>query len=172
MPELLATQQLKGSSQHCLKAGQGIDEVTLGLRAKLPSRQERVKLTQKATSPAKEEYKVGEQRNVGAFRKVEERYRGYDVVDIDHDKIGSVDATYVNETNQREYIAVSGGLSSLLPGTANSHLIPMDVCTVDNNRRIIEVSLQKDVVENSPSLSGSTELTPEYEEQVRSYYRL
>jgi hypothetical protein len=115
---------------------------------------------------------VGEQRNVGAFRKVEERYSGYDVVDIDHDKIGSVNATYVNETNQQEYIAVSGGLSSLLPGTANSNLIPMDVCTVDNNQRIIEVSLQKDIVENSPSLSGTTELTPEYEEQVRSYYRL
>jgi hypothetical protein len=56
-----------------------------------------------------------------------------DVYDIDQDKIGSVDATYVNESNQREYIAVSGGLSSLLPGTSWSHLIPADLCTINNN---------------------------------------
>ncbi len=45
----------------------------------------------------------------GMFRKFTERYSGYAVYDLDGDKIGSVDATYVNEANQREYVAVSGG---------------------------------------------------------------
>ena len=115
---------------------------------------------------------MGGARDAGELRKVEQRYDGYDVLDIDQDKIGSVDATYVNETNQREYIAVSGGLASLVPGTSGSHLIPVDLCTINNNQRRIEVSTQKDAVKNSPSLSGNTDLTPEYEEQVRSYYRL
>ncbi len=52
---------------------------------------------------------MGGARDAGELRKVEQRYDGYDVVDIDQDKIGSVDATYVNESNQREYIAVSAG---------------------------------------------------------------
>ncbi len=108
--------------------------------------------------------------NAGVLRKVQERYDGYDVLDIDGDKIGSVDATYVNEDNQREYLAVSGGLSSLIPGTSGSNLIPLDLCTVDNNQGVVEVSTQKDAVKNSPSLKGTSDLTPEYEAQVRSYY--
>ena len=115
---------------------------------------------------------MGPGRSAGQFRKLEDRYEGYTVYDLDGDKIGSVDATFVNESNQREYIAVSGGLSGLIPGTAGSNLIPIDICTVDNNQRTIEVSTQKDAVKNSPSLGGNTELTPEYEAQVRNYYRL
>ncbi len=115
---------------------------------------------------------MGEARNAGLLRKVEERYEGYDVQDVDGDKIGSVDATYVNEDNQREYLAVSGGLSSLIPGTSGSNLIPIEICTVDNNQRVIEVSTQKDAVKNSPSLKGASDLTPEYEAQVRGYYGL
>lgn len=115
---------------------------------------------------------MGGARDAGQLRKVEERYKGYDVYDLDQDKIGSVDATYVDESSQREYIAVSGGLSSLVPGTSGSHLIPMDLCKIDNNQSNIEVSTQKDAVKNSPSLSSNTDLTPEYAAQVRSYYRL
>ena len=115
---------------------------------------------------------MGGARDAGQLRKVEQRYDGYEVYDIDHDKIGSVDATYVDESSQREYIAVSGGLSSLIPGTSGSHLIPADLCTIDNNQRSIEISTQKDTVKNSPSLSGNTDLTPEYAAQVRSYYKL
>ena len=115
---------------------------------------------------------MGEQRDAGQLRKVEERYEGYDVFDADHEKIGSVNATYVNESTQREYIVVSGGLSSLIPGSSGSYLIPADLCTIDNNQRNIEASTTEDAVKNSPSLSSNTDLTPEYEQEVRKYYRL
>ena len=115
---------------------------------------------------------MGEARDAGLLRKVEERYSGYDVQDLDGDKVGSVDAAYVNEDNQQEYIAVSGGVSSLLPGTSGSYIIPVDICTVDNNQGVIQVDAQKDAVKNSPSLQGGSDLTPEYAAQVRSYYGL
>jgi hypothetical protein len=83
-----------------------------------------------------------------------------------------VDATYVNESSQREYIVVSGGLSSLIPGSSGSYLIPVDLCTIDNTQRNIEASTTEDAVKNSPSLSSNTDLTPEYEQEVRKYYRL
>jgi hypothetical protein len=54
---------------------------------------------------------------------VEDRYNRYDVVDLDGDKIGTVDHTYVSESDQREYVAVSRGLTGLLPGTGSS-IIP------------------------------------------------
>lgn len=46
---------------------------------------------------------------VGEFRELKERHENYTVYDMDGDKIGTVDTTYVNEANQREYVAVSGG---------------------------------------------------------------
>lgn len=110
-------------------------------------------------------------KSSGGFRKVEDRYAGYDVVDLDGSKVGTVDHTFVDEGNQREYIAVKRGLAGLLPGTGSS-IIPMDVCAADNTSRTIRVNAGEDVIKNSPSLSGSQEMTPEYEGQVRTYYRL
>ena len=110
-------------------------------------------------------------RDPGSFRQVEGRYDGYSVVDADGDKIGTVDTTYVNEAGQREYIAVRRGLAGLIPGTGSS-IIPMDIWAVDNTSRTVRVSTHKDTVKNSPPLSTNQQLTPEYEGQVRSYYRL
>ena len=107
----------------------------------------------------------------GSFRKLQDRYAGYDVTDADGDKIGTVDTTYVNEVDQREYVAVSGGLTGLIP-RARSSVILLGICTVVNNRRAIQASTHKDTVKNSPSLSTSQEITPGYEAQVRNYYRL
>ncbi len=114
---------------------------------------------------------MSETRGSGSFRKVADRYDGYTVVDADGDKIGTVDTTYVNEATQSEYVAVRRGLVGLIPGTGSS-IIPMDICAVDNTSRTIQASTHQDAVKNSPSLSTSQEMTPEYEGQVRSYYRL
>lgn len=110
-------------------------------------------------------------RGSGGFRKVEDRYSGYDVVDADGEKIGTVDHTFVDEGNQREYIAVKRGLAGLLPGTGSS-ILPMEICAADNTSMTIQASAGKDVIKNSPSLSGTQEMTPDYEGQVRTYYRL
>jgi PRC-barrel domain protein len=107
----------------------------------------------------------------GRFRRVEDRYNRYDVVDGDGDKVGTVDHTYVSESNLREYVAVSSGLTGLLPGTGSS-IIPLDVCAADNTSRTIQVNAEKDLVKNSPSLGSGDEMSPEYGSQVRSYYRL
>ena len=109
--------------------------------------------------------------STGGFRRLGDRYARYDVVDSDGDKIGSVDATYVNEVDQREYVAVSGGLAGLLPGTSSS-VLPLDICTVDNNSNTIVASTHRDTVKNAPSLSSGGEMTPELEGQVRNFYRL
>lgn len=114
---------------------------------------------------------MGAANSSGGFRKVEDRYAGYDVVDRDGSKVGTVDHTFVDEGNQREYIAVKRGLAGLLPGTGSS-IIPMEACAADNTSKTIQVNADEDVIKNSPSLGGSQEMTPEYEGQVRTYYRL
>ena len=92
-------------------------------------------------------------------------------MDADGRKIGTVDTTYVNEGTQSEYVAVRRGLAGLLPGTGSS-ISPIEICAVDNTSKTIQASTHQDAVKNSPSLSSSQEMTPEYEGQVRGYYRL
>jgi hypothetical protein len=116
-------------------------------------------------------HSVGASRGTGGFITVADRYDGYTVVDADGEKIGTVGTTYVNETNQSEYVAVKRGLAGLIPGTGSS-LIPMEICAIDNTSRTIQAQTHQDAVKNSPSLSSSQEMTSEYEGQVRSYYRL
>jgi len=54
----------------------------------------------------------------------------------------------------------------------SSTLIPMDIATVDESRGFIEVSQPKSQVKDGPSFDDDGEITPEYENEVRSYYGL
>jgi hypothetical protein len=102
---------------------------------------------------------------------MEDMYSRYDVVDQNGAKIGTVDTAYLDERDQHEYVAVSRGVLGLIPGTGSS-LIPLDISRVDNNRRTIELSVDKDMVKDSPSVDTGKPLSSEQGSQVRGYYRL
>ena len=114
---------------------------------------------------------MSEQQGARELRKMEDMYSRYDVVDRNGAKIGTVDAAYIDERDQHEYVAVSRGLAGLIPGTGSS-LIPLDFTRVDNNRRTIELSVDKDLVKDSPSVNTARPLSSEQASQVRGYYRL
>lgn len=107
-----------------------------------------------------------EQRSDG-FTVAEDQYAGYTVVDESGSKIGKVDDLFLDEKDQPEYFGVKMGFL----GTSST-LIPADVTTVDNERGFIEVSQTKDSVKNGPAFDDDKEITPEYENEVRSYYGL
>jgi uncharacterized protein (TIGR02271 family) len=54
----------------------------------------------------------------------------------------------------------------------SSTLIPVDITTTDHERGIIEVSQPKSIVQDGPAFDDDREITPEYENEVRSYYGL
>jgi stress response protein YsnF len=101
------------------------------------------------------------------FTELEERFKGYEVYDPQGEKIGKVDDLFINENDEPEYIGVKIGLLGM-----KSTLVPMDACTVDEERRVIEVSESKDRVKEAPSFDDDEEITPEYENTVRSYFGL
>lgn len=107
-----------------------------------------------------------EQRSDG-FTAAEDQYAGYTVVDESGSKIGKVDDLFLDEKDQPEYFGVKMGFL----GTSST-LIPANVTTVDNERGFIEVSQTKDSVKNGPAFDDDKEITPEYENEVRSYYGL
>ena len=115
---------------------------------------------------------MGAERGDRELTKLEDMYAGYDVVDPAGEKIGTVEAAFLDERDQREYVAVRRGLAGLIPGTGSS-LIPMAVASrVDHDRTTIEVSADKDTVKDSPSVNTARGLSSEQAAQVRGYYRL
>src|SRR3712207_243218 len=101
------------------------------------------------------------------FTAIEDQYAGYTVVDESGSKIGKVDDMFLDESDQPEYIGVKMGFL----GTSST-LNPADIATINNEQGFIEVSQSKDTVKNGPAFDDDREITPEYENEVRSYYGL
>ena len=101
------------------------------------------------------------------YTAVEDQYAGYTVVDEGGSKIGKVDDLFLDESDGPEYFGVKMGFL----GTSST-LIPADITTVDNEQGFIEVSQTKDAVKDGPAFNDDQEITPEYENEVRSYYGL
>jgi sporulation protein YlmC with PRC-barrel domain len=101
------------------------------------------------------------------LRELEEKYEDYKVYDNQGAKIGKVDDLFVDETDREEYIGVKMGFLGL-----KSTLIPMDIVRVNEGERTIEVSESKDHVKNAPSFDDDEDITPDYEDRIRSHFGL
>jgi uncharacterized protein (TIGR02271 family) len=113
------------------------------------------------------EYGAREERS-DRFTAVEDRFAGYEVYDQAGSKIGKVDDLFVNESDQPEYVGVKMGFL----GTSST-LIPWEaVSSTDDEGRAITVATDKDTAKNGPAFNDDREITPEFEQQVYSYYGL
>jgi len=101
------------------------------------------------------------------LRELEEKYEDFKVYDNQGEKIGKVDDLFVDETDREEYIGVKMGFLGL-----KSTLIPMDIVRVNEGERTIEVSESKDHVRNAPSFDDDEDITPAYEDRIRSHFGL
>ncbi len=101
------------------------------------------------------------------FTAIEDQYSGYEVYDHNGEKIGKVDDLFVDENDQPEYLGVKMGFL----GT-RSTLIPWELARVDEEGHRIEVSVDKDTAKEGPSFDDDEDITPEYENEVRSHYGL
>jgi uncharacterized protein (TIGR02271 family) len=100
------------------------------------------------------------------FTAIEDQYAGYEVLDQVGEKIGKVDDLFVDETDSPEYIGVKMGFL----GT-RSTLIPWEaVSSTDDEGRAITVATDK--AKNGPAFDDDREITPEFENEVYSYYGL
>ena len=102
------------------------------------------------------------------FTAIEDQYAGYTVVDESGSKIGKVDDLFLDENDQPEYIGVKMGFL----GT-RSTLIPWEaVSSTDDEGRAITVATDKATAKDGPVFDDDREITPEFENEVYSYYGL
>jgi uncharacterized protein (TIGR02271 family) len=97
----------------------------------------------------------------------EGHFAGYDVYDQNRQRIGEVESLFLDENDQPEYIGVKMGVLG-----SQSTLIPMGITTIDEEAARIVVPADKDIVMDGPTFDEEREITPEDEDQVRSYYGL
>ena len=110
---------------------------------------------------------MNSETRTNGFTEVEDRFAGYTVYDHSDQKIGKVDDLFVDGNEHPEYIGVKMGFL----GT-RSTLIPFQMATVDDERQAIVVSTDKDTAKNGPTFDDDREITPEFENEVYSYYGL
>jgi uncharacterized protein (TIGR02271 family) len=101
------------------------------------------------------------------FTEVEDRYAGYIVYDRHYEKIGNVDDLFLDESDQPQYIGVKMGFL----GT-RSTLIPFEMARVNDARQTIKVAADKETLKNGPTFDDEREITPQFENEVYSYYGL
>ena len=107
-------------------------------------------------------------RGYDRFAALEERFSGYEVHDNAGGKVGEVGEIFVDKNGRPEYVGVKTS-----PSGVGSLLIPLEAVRVDEGRRTIEVhSLPEGRIEDGPSYGEGREITPGFEQRVRSYYGL
>jgi sporulation protein YlmC with PRC-barrel domain len=99
------------------------------------------------------------------FTALEDGFAGYTVYDSNHEKIGKVDDLFMDANDRLEYIGVKMGFLD-----THSTLIPFEMATVDEERKTIVLSTDKQTAKNGPSFNDDREITPEFEIEVYSYY--
>ena len=100
------------------------------------------------------------------FTALEDYFSGYEVYDPAHSKIGKVGDLFVDENHEPEYVSVKTGFL----GT-KSTLIPWQIVEVRDGEKRLVVAADKDAVKGAPAFNDR-EITPEYENEVHSYYGL
>ena len=95
----------------------------------------------------------------------ENRYAGYTVCDYAGEKIGKVDEFFVDGDDHTEYIGVKIDFLE-----QRSTLIPVDVTRVNEQWRLVEVAVSREGVEDALALDDDSETTPDFEQQVRSFF--
>ena len=123
--------------------------------------------TQSRRETSKGECMTEYEQRSDRFTAIEDQYAGYTVVDESRTKIGKVDDLFLDENDQPEYFGVKMGFL----GTSST-LIPADIATINNEQGFIEISQTKSTVQHGPAFDDDSEITPEYENEVRSYYGL
>jgi hypothetical protein len=99
--------------------------------------------------------------------EVAHRFAGYTVYDQSYEKIGNVDDLFLDESDHPQYIGVKMGFL----GTRTT-LIPFEMARVNDARQLIEVAADKETLKNGPTFDEDREITPEFENEVYSYYGL
>jgi len=95
-----------------------------------------------------------------------EHLLGYDVLDQQGDKIGTVKALWEDYTRQPAYLGVATSWLDM----GRIHLVPAQFATLSERKRCVRLSFPADVVKGAPECHATDEITLSGETKIRDYY--
>lgn len=101
------------------------------------------------------------------FGEVKESREEYSVYDSHYEKIGRVDDILVDHHERATYVGVKMGFFG-----GDSTLIPVEKIRVNDRRRLIEVSEDRETIRHAPRFGSGDSVSPELEDRVREYFGL
>jgi uncharacterized protein (TIGR02271 family) len=119
------------------------------------------------TDDTKEVRGVTDEQRDDRLGPIKERYANYEVYDRDGERLGKVNALFLDEADRPGYVGVKIGLLA-----ARTSLIPGAVVMAEDERRRLVISRPKGVVQDGPSFEDADEVTLEFEERVHHHYGL
>jgi uncharacterized protein (TIGR02271 family) len=94
------------------------------------------------------------------------RYIDYKVVDLNDDKIGTVDAVWEDHTGQPSYLAIRTGWL----GLGKSHVVPAHQAQVSEASRKIRLPYTSDMVKAAPTFDSADDITEDSELTIRRHF--
>ena len=94
------------------------------------------------------------------------RYIDYKVVDLNNDKIGTVDAVWEDHTGQPSYLAIRTGWL----GLGKAHVVPAHQAQVNEESRKIRLPYTSDMVKAAPTFESADDITEESEMSIRRHF--
>ena len=107
------------------------------------------------TDDTKEVRGVTDEQRDDRLGPIKERYANYEVYDRDGERLGKVNALFLDEVDRPGYVGVKTGLLA-----ARTSLIPGAVVMAEDERRRLVISRPKGVVQDGPSFEDADEVTP------------
>jgi len=108
-----------------------------------------------------------DERMVDPFAGLKEAKDEYHVYDSHYERIGRVDDLLVDEADRVLYVGVKMGLFG-----SNSTIVPVEAIRVNDKRQLIEIMDTEENVKHAPHFGHRDELTPEFEDRVRTHFGL
>jgi uncharacterized protein (TIGR02271 family) len=96
---------------------------------------------------------------------IAERFEGYELIDADGQKVGSVHSLWLDTaTNEPEFVAVKSGM------LGRTHIVPVAGAQIDGSSRQLRVPYRRDQIGAAPHIDETAELSEQEEEQVYRHY--
>jgi len=95
-----------------------------------------------------------------------EHLLGYDVLDRQGGKIGTVKALWEDYTRQPAYL----GIATSWLDMGRIHLVPAQFATLSERHKCVRLSIPSDVVKGAPECHANDEITLSGETKIRDYY--
>lgn len=104
---------------------------------------------------------------VDPFAGLKEAQDEYHVYDSHYERIGKVDDLLVDDADRVLYVGIKMGLFG-----SNSTLVPVEALRVNDKRQLIEIMETEENIKNAPHFGHKDELSPDFEDRVRTYFGL